>query len=102
MREEYYNGDPIALKHCGCDGCSPVVIQGLFCHEIGCPEAWRDETRECRECGAKFHPSERHQQHCADCQDEGGRLCIECGNPTERPDCEVCDDCSDWAERMTL
>lgn len=43
MRETYNNGDEISLKHNGCDGCSPCTIQGVFCHETGCPDAWRDE-----------------------------------------------------------
>ena len=43
-RETYKNGDPVILKQSGCDGCSPNVIQGLFCHELNCPDAWRDDS----------------------------------------------------------
>jgi len=43
-REKYKNGDEVGLKNNGCDGCSPNVIQGLFVHEIGCPDAWRDDS----------------------------------------------------------
>ena len=42
MREHYNNGDPIDLKHNGCDGCSPSMINGVLVHERGCPDAWRD------------------------------------------------------------
>ena len=42
MREYYHNGDPIDLKHNGCDGCSPSTINGVLVHERGCPDAWRD------------------------------------------------------------
>ncbi len=42
MRTTYRNGDPIDLKHNGCDGCDPCMINGIFCHETGCPDAWRD------------------------------------------------------------
>jgi hypothetical protein len=43
-REYYNNGDAIALTNTGCDGCTPSVINGVLCHEAGCPEAWRDRA----------------------------------------------------------
>ena len=46
-----------------CDGCEALVIQGVACHETGCPEAWR-EPRECKECGSWFVPEERGQTCC--------------------------------------
>ena len=42
MRANYENGDPITLVATGCDGCTPMTICGVFCHEQECPEAWRD------------------------------------------------------------
>lgn len=66
-REHYRNGDPIELKECGCDGCSPARINGVLCHEAGCPYAWKDHTRECRECGGDFCPTDRHNMVCDDC-----------------------------------
>lgn len=44
----------------GCDQCEAAMINGVFCHERGCPNAgsrWSEATgewvrqRECRECG---------------------------------------------------
>lgn len=69
-RTEYNNGDPITLPG-GCDGCAPCAINGVFCHETGCPDAWRDEARECKECGFGFQPDERHQTCCDDCCNQG-------------------------------
>lgn len=46
MRSEYRNGDPITLKHTGCDGCEPLTINSTLCHEIGCPDMWRDYPEE--------------------------------------------------------
>lgn len=46
-----------------CDSCEMLSINGLACHETGCPEAWV-EPRECRECGSTFTPEHRHQQEC--------------------------------------
>ena len=68
MRTNYRNGDEITLTANGCDGCSPAVINGVLCHEQGCPDAWRDESQECAWCGQTFHPEERIQSYCeADC-----------------------------------
>jgi hypothetical protein len=54
-----------------CDSCQALVIQGTFCHETGCPEAWRDSTVECAECGCDFSPLERRQKMCDDCLVDG-------------------------------
>lgn len=26
-----------------CDSCEVLTINGVYCHELGCPEAWKDE-----------------------------------------------------------
>lgn len=52
-----------------CDSCSWLTINGVFCHEFGCPDAWRDELARCFECGLDFTPAERRQSHCEDCID---------------------------------
>ena len=46
--------------------CEKLMINGVLCHEIGCPEAWRDYKRECLECGAEFTPEDRNQKCCSD------------------------------------
>ena len=51
----------------GCDSCEVVMINGLRCHETGCPEAWRDYGRECKWCGSEFMPEDKHQAFC--CED---------------------------------
>lgn len=66
-RTHYRNGDDVGL-HTGCDGCSPVRINGVFCHEPGCPDAWRDYAVECFVCGCDFYPKSRYQNHCPDCR----------------------------------
>jgi len=53
-----------------------VTINGLSCHETGCPDAWRTEKRECRECGCDFIPDGLFVKTCVDClsppnEDEG-------------------------------
>lgn len=47
-----------------CDQCEIAYINGVKCHEIGCPDAWKDETRECKWCGNEFKPKEREQDFC--------------------------------------
>ena len=49
-----------------CNGCDASFINGVLCHEEVCPDAWRDETRECEWCGGKFEPEERLQTCCCE------------------------------------
>ena len=49
-----------------CPSCSLIRINGVICHEIGCPDAWRDSKRECKWCGTEFVPAERHQSTCSE------------------------------------
>lgn len=48
-----------------CKSCEVLYVNGLKCHEIGCPDAWKDYTLECKWCGATFKPEERHQECCS-------------------------------------
>ena len=49
-----------------CNQCEALTINGLYCHEIGCPEAWKDYPRTCKWCGSKFTPEESSQYFCDD------------------------------------
>jgi hypothetical protein len=66
-REKYRNGDSVGLAANGCDGCQLASINGQLCHETGCPEAWRDNSIECADCGCDFIRSERDETICPDC-----------------------------------
>jgi hypothetical protein len=57
-----------------CDQCQALMINGVFCHETGCPNSnktWVAEREawvrflECRECGCDVEAGES-----CDCQDE--------------------------------
>ena len=50
-----------------CDSCQLVRIQGKACHEIGCPDSWKNQTRECHCCEFDFIPEDRFQSYCDDC-----------------------------------
>lgn len=53
-----------------CDGCAMVTINGVPCHETGCPDQWRTTTRECDWCGVEFPPAERTLMFCSEsCQE---------------------------------
>jgi hypothetical protein len=65
MRTQYKNGDDINLTECGCDGCGPSMINGLLCHEQGCPHAWKDYARDCEWCGSDFQPETQDQVYCS-------------------------------------
>jgi hypothetical protein len=49
-----------------CQSCDVLVINGVLCHELGCPDKWRDEMRECKWCGQDFKPESRIDQFCSD------------------------------------
>lgn len=51
-----------------CNSCELLRINGVVCHEIGCPDAWRDYERACFVCGCDFPPEDRHATICDDCR----------------------------------
>lgn len=48
-------------KKVTCQSCDVLVINNVICHEAGCPDAWRDYTYECKECGQKFKMESREE-----------------------------------------
>lgn len=54
----------VSVKRKGCAQCVALIINGVYCHERGCPSAWKDSLRECKECGTEFVPGERAQVCC--------------------------------------
>lgn len=67
-RSHYNNGDEVTFIENNCDGCSPSVINGLLCHESGCPDEWKDRSRDCAECGDTFFAENRFQRMCVSCE----------------------------------
>lgn len=51
-----------------CDQCEALMINGVYCHEHGCPNKWKDSARYCAWCGTMFFPNSEHDHFC----------CIEC------------------------
>ncbi len=51
-------------KRITCDQCQLLRINGVVCHETGCPNAWKDSKRECKWCGKEFRPKHQAQQVC--------------------------------------
>ena len=55
-----------------CDSCDSLSINGVPCHETGCPESHidlrtgRPYTKECQWCGSDFEPGDRYQDFCDD------------------------------------
>ena len=55
-----------------CDQCQAIAINGINCHEQGCPNYWMDPLtgepyqKECKECGCKFTPDDQDQELCDD------------------------------------
>lgn len=59
-----------------CDQCQVLSIQGVACHETGCPNSWIDPVtgkafqQECYACGSMFLPGTKGQRYCStDCQE---------------------------------
>jgi hypothetical protein len=44
-----------------CQSCEALTINGVLCHEHGCPDAWRDYKRKCAWCGQEFIPENKYQ-----------------------------------------
>lgn len=53
------------VRKYSCDSCELLRINGVICHETGCPDAWKDEVRECLECGGNFKPENRKDKVCS-------------------------------------
>ena len=49
-----------------CNSCEVLSINGVKCHEQGCPDSWRDEVHECKWCGTEFIPDLPFQKFCCD------------------------------------
>lgn len=49
-----------------CNQCEVMTINGVLCHEHGCPDAWKDYKRECAWCGQEFTPEDKDQICCGD------------------------------------
>ena len=47
-----------------CLSCEVLYINGVRCHEHGCPDAWKDEGRECLWCGSEFTPTHCDMRFC--------------------------------------
>lgn len=53
-----------------CDQCQVVRINGVACHETGCPNSWKDpitdqpHPSECRWCGTMFTPMDKGEAWC--------------------------------------
>jgi len=50
-----------------CDSCEALMINGVYCHESGCPNMWKTTSVDCRECGCGFYPKHEGQKLCHDC-----------------------------------
>lgn len=53
-------------KRLHCDSCVMITINGIKCHETGCPKMYLDEKRECQWCGTEYTPKTRFQTTCCD------------------------------------
>ena len=55
-----------------CDQCEALSINGVACHETGCPNSWKDPatgepyTVKCKFCGCDFTPEDKDQYLCSD------------------------------------
>lgn len=49
-----------------CQSCDVLVINGVICHEQGCPDSYKTNVRECKWCGSEFIPQFSRQCTCSD------------------------------------
>lgn len=50
-----------------CDQCEILVINGVICHETGCPDAWKGKTATCKLCDEDFKLQHSRQIYCRSC-----------------------------------
>ena len=48
-----------------CESCEVLNINGINCHETGCPDVWKSQDLECKWCGSTFKPEIRNQDCCS-------------------------------------
>jgi hypothetical protein len=61
-----FAGGLLTVTQRRCSACQLLRINGVVCHETGCPEAWRDYQRECEWCGSLFTPEYRGESFCSE------------------------------------
>lgn len=49
-----------------CVSCEALMINGVHCHELGCPDMWKDYQVECKSCRTLVWPEDKGQQFCSD------------------------------------
>jgi len=49
-----------------CPSCEALMINGVYSHETGCPDKWRNSIAVCPWCGTEFIPSEPFQLFCSE------------------------------------
>lgn len=71
-----------------CNSCNASYVKwgnlSAVVHERGCPEAHKDQIRECKECGCEFTPDHNGQEFCSD-------HCY-CMHWNLQCDCEFCEE----------
>lgn len=48
-----------------CDQCDSTTINGVFCHETGCPNDFRE--RSCQDCSEIFLALAHRARRCDEC-----------------------------------
>jgi hypothetical protein len=55
-----------------CDQCNAMMLQGVACHETGCPNSWKHPATDepypidCVWCGRPFTPETKDDRFCDD------------------------------------
>ena len=49
-----------------CDSCQIISINGILCHEFGCPDSWKNKKHSCKECGSEFELEEKFEVFCSE------------------------------------
>lgn len=70
--DEIYDEEDMPRVHC--DRCQVLVINGLACHETGCPDSHVDPStgkgyrHKCCDCGRTFRMKSGRQRRCHVCE----------------------------------
>jgi hypothetical protein len=65
MKTDFRRKRDRAIESGRCPSCSASVVNGVYCHEAGCPDSHLFVKGECPWCGQMFQAEEKGQKFCS-------------------------------------
>ncbi len=49
-----------------CPSCDSATVNGIFVHELGCPDSYKEILTKCSWCGQSFEADRLHREFCSE------------------------------------